>query len=64
MLILTRKQSESIIIDENISVTILQVRGKQIKIGIKAPSHVQIHREEIYDRIKNEKKQEAEEGLV
>jgi carbon storage regulator len=50
-------------IDGNISVTILQVRGKQIKIGIKAPSHVQIHREEIYERIKNEIKQEAEEDV-
>lgn len=52
MLILTRKVGESLLIGDDIEVTVLNVRGNQVKIGVKAPSEVAVHREEIYRRIK------------
>ena len=54
MLVLTRKLGESIIINDNIKVTILGVNGKQIKLGIEAPKGVPILREEIFNKIKKE----------
>ena len=51
MLILTRRVGETIRIGDDISVTIVQVHGKQIKLGIAAPEDVEVHREEIYRRI-------------
>ena len=51
MLILTRKQSESIIIDDDIKVTVLSDRHGQVKLGIEAPEDVEIWREEIYERL-------------
>ena len=54
MLILTRKLGESITIGDDIRVSILGVRGRQIRIGIEAPSNVVVHREEIYVKIQNE----------
>ncbi|MDY4593720.1 MAG: carbon storage regulator CsrA [[Pasteurella] aerogenes] len=52
MLILTRKVGESLLIGDDISVTILSIRGNQVKIGVDAPKDVSVHREEIYQRIK------------
>lgn len=52
MLILTRKVGESLLIGDDIAITILNVRGNQVKIGVKAPKDVSVHREEIYQRIK------------
>ncbi|TCJ98576.1 carbon storage regulator CsrA [Volucribacter psittacicida] len=52
MLILTRKLGESLLIGDDISITILNMRGNQIKIGVNAPKEVSVHREEIYRRIK------------
>lgn len=54
MLILTRKVGESLLIGDDISVTILNIRGNQVKIGVDAPKDVSVHREEIYQRIKDE----------
>ena len=54
MLILTRRISESIIIGDDVKITVLGVKGNQVRIGIDAPKNVSVHREEIYDRIKNE----------
>ena len=51
MLILTRSQNESIIIDGNIKITILGTKGQDVKIGIKAPEDVEIWREEIHQKI-------------
>ncbi len=55
MLILTRKVGESILIGNDISITILSVRGNQVKLGVEAPKEVSVHREEIYQRIKQMK---------
>ena len=52
MLILTRKVGESLLIGDDVSITILNVRGNQVKIGVKAPKEISVHREEIYQRIK------------
>ena len=52
MLILARRIGETLMIGDDVSVTILSVRGDQIRIGIKAPKEVPVHRSEIYERIK------------
>lgn len=52
MLILTRKIGESLLIGEDISISVLSVRGNQAKIGVNAPKDVSVHREEIYRRLK------------
>lgn len=57
MLILTRRVGESLIIGDDVTVNILGVKGNQIRIGVDAPKEVPVHREEIYDRIQAEKKQ-------
>ena len=54
MLILTRKLGERIAIGDDITVTLLEIKGKQVKIGIEAPSNISIHRQEIYEKIKSE----------
>lgn len=55
MLILTRRIGEKLMIGDEVMVTILNVSGNQIKIGIEAPNDVSVHREEIYLRIQNDK---------
>lgn len=55
MLILTRRVGETLMIGDEITVTVLSIKGNQIRIGINAPKTVSIHREEIYQRIKAEK---------
>lgn len=59
MLALTRKVGESIVIGDNIEITVIQVTGDQIKLGIDAPRSVSIHRKEIYLQIQNENKAAA-----
>lgn len=54
MLILTRRVGETIKIGEDMEVTVLGVKGAQVRIGVLAPAHVPVHREEIYERIKKE----------
>jgi carbon storage regulator len=63
MLVLTRKVNESIKIGDDIELTVLEIDGEQIKLGIKAPKHIDIHRKEIYLAIQEENSK-ASEGTV
>jgi carbon storage regulator len=56
MLILTRRSGETVMIGSEVTVTVLGVKGNQVRIGINAPKNVAVHREEIYERIKAEKR--------
>ena len=51
MLVLTRKLGESIAIDDHIKIMVVQIKGKQVRLGIKAPKETKIHREEVYESI-------------
>ncbi len=55
MLILTRRIGESLMIGDNVNVTVLGIRGNQVRIGVNAPKDVAVHREEIYEKIQHEK---------
>jgi len=54
MLILTRRANETLMIGDEVTVTVLGVKGNQVRLGISAPKHVGVHREEVYERIKQE----------
>ena len=58
MLILTRKSGESLIIGEDVSVTVLGVKGNQVRIGINAPKDISVHREEVFDKIKDKSQED------
>ena len=54
MLILTRRVGETLMVGDDVTVTVLGVKGNQVRIGVNAPKNVAVHREEIYDRIRKE----------
>ena len=64
MLILTRKPGESLYIGDNIKITIVEIKGHQIRVGIDAPTELRIYREEIYNLILEENKKAAEAALA
>ena len=59
MLVLSRQRDETIMIGDEIELTVVDIRGDKVRLGIKAPAHVAVHRKEIYDAIKRENEQAA-----
>lgn len=60
MLILTRKVNETLMVGDDVSVTVLGIKGGQIRIGINAPRDVAVHRQEVYEKILQERKEVGE----
>lgn len=58
MLILTRRVGETLVIGDDVTVTVLGIKGNQVRIGVKAPKNVTVHREEIFERIRQERAEE------
>ena len=61
MLILTRRVGETLMIEDEVTITVLGVKGNQVRVGINAPKNVAVHREEIYERIKREQLFESDD---
>lgn len=59
MLVLTRKINQSIVIGDDVEVVVLEVRGEQVRLGIRAPKQVVVHRKEIYEQIQDENRSAA-----
>jgi carbon storage regulator len=63
MLVLTRKLGESIAIDDHIKIVVVQIKGKQVRLGIKAPKETKIHREEVYKAIQDQNTEASQADL-
>ena len=60
MLVLSRQRGESIMIGDDVEVTIVEVRGHNVRLGIAAPADIPVHRKEVYDRIKRERRDQSQ----
>jgi len=59
MLILTRRMNETLVVGDDVRVTVLGINGNQVRIGVKAPRHIPVHREEIYEKIKKQESSDS-----
>ena len=59
MLVLSRKRNESVVINDNVIVTIVDIRGDDVRLGVEAPKEIPVHRQEVFDAIQRERAQEA-----
>ena len=62
MLVLSRQRDETIMIGDDIEITVVDIRGEKVRLGINAPAHVPVHRKEVYDAIRREKEAQQGEG--
>lgn len=60
MLVLSRKKDEKIVIGDNISIMVVEIRGDKVRLGIEAPREISVHRREVYDAIKRKESEETE----
>jgi carbon storage regulator len=62
MLVLSRKKNESIVINNDITIVVVEIRGDKVRLGVEAPKEVPVHRREVYDAIKRNEQQQSVEG--
>ena len=62
MLVLSRQRDESIFIGDNINITVVDIRGDKVRLGIEAPTEIPVHRQEVYEAIQRENQRKAEEA--
>jgi carbon storage regulator len=60
MLVLSRKKNESIVINDDITIVVVEIRGDKVRLGVEAPKEVPVHRREVYDAIKRSEQQSAD----
>jgi len=60
MLVLTRRTNQSIVIGEDVVITVVEIRGEQVRLGISAPRHVSVYREEVLEQIRDQNRRAAE----